>query len=754
MTQAVTQARRLVAALILLGVAGCARQGNSAAGADVLTHHNDGARSGATLVETALKPPLVGGGAFGRLFERDVDGGIVAQPLVLHGVPTASHGRRDLLLVATETNWVYAFDLDDTSPDPATPPVAKRQLQPSGRVVPAICSETPSQRVGITSTPVVDAATRTLYAVARNAADHQYYLHALDLTAELRDRQPPVRIALVDRSSPQRRDVRFSADCQRNRPALLLLNGVVYVAFGSLACDRDCPDGALYRGWIAGYRAADLAEVAVFSTGADRGHAGIWQGGSGPVGVGDRLYVMTGNGPGALGDAFVALQTSGAPPGLTLAGAHQPPNHDTLDRTDSDLGSGGPLWLPPGLIVGGGKEGRYEVLDARTLALSQNPPAPDRTEGFQAFVNSYHADPRAPACATQPRSTFPTNCDTAAVPGCYVAPARYQNGEDCGPNANGGAVFWSEAGPGYGLVYQMAGRDYLKAFRYDTATHHLAEKPFLTSSVRAVEGMSGGFSSLSADGARDGILWVAYPLGDGQWQNVPGRLAAFDATTLNELWHDDGGYLFAKFTPPTIAGGRVIRATLSGKVVVYGLRADAAPRSFVGRGLDRLAALFRPRPFTPPAPVGRAAVDEKYRLSGAESGFLGRPVFDARPVQDAAGGWYRDFQGVIIGDVPSTVAVRHYVRAPSPAPAHPWLGLGTPFASSIYWSPPTGAHIVTGEIRDSWLGRGGPTGSLGYPVADEEPAPGGGRVCRFAGGTITWSVASGAIVQVGGATGR
>ena len=80
---------------------------------------------------------------------------------------------------------------------------------------------------------------------------------------------------------------------------------------------------------------------------------------------------MTGNGPGALGDAFVALAASDAPPGLTLAAAHQPANDETLDRTDSDLGSGGPLWLPPGLIVGGGKEGRYAVLDARTLALAR-----------------------------------------------------------------------------------------------------------------------------------------------------------------------------------------------------------------------------------------------------------------------------------------------------------------------------------------------------------------------------------------------
>jgi hypothetical protein len=736
MAQAARRARQFAVVLVALALAACNRPDR---GADVVTQHNDGARSGATLVETALKPSLLAAGALVRLYARDVDGGIVAQPLVLHDVPTAAHGRRDLLLVATETNWVYAFDLDDGSPASATAPLAARRLEPSGRVEPPICGETPSQRVGITSTPVVDVATRTMYAVARNADDHQYYLHALDLTADLRDRRPPVRIAPVDRDAATGAPLAFHADCQRNRPALLLQGGVIYVAFGSLGCDRDCPDGVPYRGWVVGYRAADLAEVAVFCTGADRGHAGIWQGGAGLVGVGDRIYFITGNGPGALGDAFVALQVTEATPGLALAAAHQPPNHDTLDRTDSDLGSGGPLWLPPGLIVGGGKEGRYEVLDARTLALA---------EGFQAFVNSYHADPGAPACGTLPRSTFPTNCDTGAVPGCYVAPARYQDGEDCGPNINGSPVFWPAAGSGYGLVYQMSGRDYLKAFRYDTTTHHLDETPFATSSVRAVEGMSGGFASLSADGARDAILWVSYPLGDGQWQNVPGRLAAFDATTLRELWHDDGGYLFAKFTPPTIAGGRVIRATLSGKVVVYGLRPDATPRSLLARAGDRLAAIFRPPSEPALAPTGRAAVDEKYKLAGGESGFLGKPVFDARPVQDGAGGWYRDFQGVVIGSVPSTVAARHYAPMPAPVPGrHPWMGLGTPFDASIYWSGATGAHIVTGEIRDAWLAGGGPAGPLGYPVADEESAPGGGRVCRFTGGEIGWSVASGAAVR-------
>jgi uncharacterized protein with LGFP repeats len=194
-----------------------------------------------------------------------------------------------------------------------------------------------------------------------------------------------------------------------------------------------------------------------------------------------------------------------------------------------------------------------------------------------------------------------------------------------------------------------------------------------------------------------------------------------------------------------------VRATLSGKVVVYGLRPDARPRSAWRRAADWLAARFTSRPAPPPAPVGRVAVDDKYKLAGEESGFLGRPVFDARPVQDPAGGWYRDFRGVVIGSVPSTVAVRHFAPAPAPvAGRHPWLGLGTPFDSSIYWSRASGAHIVTGDIRDAWLARGGPTGPFGYPIADEEPAPGGGRRCRFAGGTITWTVQAGAAIDAPG----
>ena len=726
---------RLVLAAFVLAAACAPRR----RGADVLTQHDDPARSGVTDAEPRLGPDLLRPETFGRLFDRQVDGGIVAQPLFIKDVPTARHGRRDLLLVATETNWVYAFDLNDERPDPTTRALAARQIEPSGRIRPAICDETPSQRVGITGTPVIDPVARILYVVARNADDHQYVLHALDLAADLADARPPARIEATGPGG-----VRFHADCQRNRPALLLAGGIVYAAFGSLGCDRDCAPDDPYRGWVLGYRAADLAPAAVFCTSPEpAGHAGVWQGGSGLVGGGGAIFFQSGNGPGPLGDAFVALRPTATPPGLTLAAAHRPPNAAALDRADVDLGSGGPVWLPPGILLGGGKEGRLELLDGRTLAPVQDAPGPDRREGLQAFANSYHADPRAPACGVLSRSTFPTNCDTA-VPGCFIDPGRYQDGEDCGPNVNGAPLFWRRAGAGFGLVIQMAGRDFLKSFRYDEQTRRLAAQPFAISPVRGVEGMSGGFASLSADGGRNAVLWVAYPLGDPQWQNVPGRLAAFDPLTLHELWHDDGGYLFAKFTPPTIADGRVVRATLSGRVVVYGPR-PAPPRGLAGR---LWAALVRPSPPAVPEPVGRAAVDEKYRLAGAETGFLGSASFDTRPVQDRAGGWYRDFHGVIVGAVPATISARHLPPGTPPAPGHrPWSGLGTPFASSIYWSPATGAHILTAEIRQAWLDAGGPDGALGYPITDEAPAAGGGRIVQFQRGRITWTVEGGPSVE-------
>jgi hypothetical protein len=62
--------------------------------------------------------------------------------------------------------------------------------------------------------------------------------------------------------------------------------------------------------------------------------------------------------------------------------------------------------------------------------------------------------------------------------------------------------------------------------------------------------MPGGFLSLSADGANDGIIWASFPQHDNTFFTQPGRLVAFDAMTLKKIWSDDSKKVgFAKFCP-------------------------------------------------------------------------------------------------------------------------------------------------------------------------------------------------------------
>ncbi|WP_072689120.1 alpha/beta hydrolase-fold protein [Rhodococcus marinonascens] len=63
---------------------------------------------------------------------------------------------------------------------------------------------------------------------------------------------------------------------------------------------------------------------------------------------------------------------------------------------------------------------------------------------------------------------------------------------------------------------------------------------------------------------------------------------------------------------------------------------------------------------------------------------------------------------------------------------------------SIYWTPQTGAHAVSGAIRDEWADQGWEGGPLGYPVADQVAIPGkDGVVQGFEIGTMYSNPANG-----------
>lgn len=587
---------------------------------NVVTHHNDNLRTGAYLAETRLKPSNVNTETFGMLFERHVEGDVYAQILYVTGVRTPQ-GAKNLFYVATSTNQVYAFDADNADQNVNTPPVWSRQLDPFRILTSAeICRETVGS-VGITSTPVIDVETATMYIVTRSStpspgdpADGANYLHALDIATGTEKLGGPVRIdAAVPGTGPKAGStIAFNARCQRNRPGLLLLNGVVYLAYGTLSCDAWCGPDEPYHGWVLGYRATDLAPVAAFCTATAAAEAGVWQSGAGLVGSPDGfIYFATGNdgllpgspppgSAGNLGDSVVRLRVIPTWPGLELAGTFTPRNaaflrdgYGTPEQSgDVDLGSGGPTFLPGGSLVIGGKQGRIYVLDAGTMQLRQDksqptgeqPPDwqlptvnPDHVgEGFQAFYNQLMGtDPHTPRALD-----------------------NYASGEQWGCNIHGNPVYWT----GTSCFYHMAEKDHLKAFRYDVEAHVVRYSVDLNPVSRAIlplaesaeppnEGMPGGACSVSADGDRDGIVWVSYPQVDAQWSKVSGYLVAYaaapgggDGQTLVELWRDSGPALLAKFCPPTIADGKVFRATFApnapdnsysgpGRVLVYGLKA-------------------------------------------------------------------------------------------------------------------------------------------------------------------------------------
>src|SRR4051812_3419522 len=102
---------RVLALLMLTAATG-------AAAADVLMHHNDPARTGAVLDETALAPSTLRSQGFGRLFSLVVDGQIYAQPLIVSGLEIPGRGRLNVVYVATMRNMVYAYDAEgrDSAP--------------------------------------------------------------------------------------------------------------------------------------------------------------------------------------------------------------------------------------------------------------------------------------------------------------------------------------------------------------------------------------------------------------------------------------------------------------------------------------------------------------------------------------------------------------------------------------------------------------------------------------------------------------
>jgi hypothetical protein len=523
----------------------------AARGKGMTTRGYNSQRLGANLEESFLTPALVASPAFGKLYCRAVDDELYAQLLYVPGVDVAGKGKHDVLYALTVNDSVYAFDaLADAGPlweKHYTDPAAGIVPVPSSDLAKTTCGtyKDMSHAAGIVSTPAIDVATRTMYFVARTKEGGTAYLqrlHAIDLADGSERPGSPVKIEATVAGTGAGNVggmIAFDPLRQNQRPALLLHDGVVYIAWSS-----HCDEGP-YHGWVIGYDAKTLQRAVVWNATPNGSAAGIWMSGQAPsVDEQGNIYLITGNGSADLmggpnrGESFVKLRREGDT--LTIVDWFTPYNYLALERGDRDLGASGAVLIPgTPFVMGGSKEGKLYLLDRSKLG------------GFNA------------AGDTQiPQSISVTGINRSHI--------------------HGTPVYWkSSAGE---FVYVMAEEDYLKQLSF--AGGRLALKamsalrtPFDPGPKPGGYTMPGGVLALSADGDRagSGILWATTTLNkDSNQAVVPGILRAYAASDVgaDELWNSernprDSFGNFAKFNPPTVYNGRVYVPTFSNQYCVY-----------------------------------------------------------------------------------------------------------------------------------------------------------------------------------------
>ena len=508
--------------------------------AGVLTYHNDLARDGVNAQEHALTTANVTAATFGKLFACTIDSPAYAQPLWVPNL-TIGGGKHNVVFVATSHNTVYAFDAD------AKPcvPYWSVSLMNAGETYVSnndVSTDDIFSDIGIVGTPVIDAATVTLYVVSKSktsgtactpATSCFQRLHALSLV-DGSEKVSPANITSAisvpgtgDGSSGG--NVTFNTLRENQRPGLVLLNGVVYVSWASHG------DHTPYHGWVIGFDKTSLSRVATFNANPNGSDAGIWMSGGAPAAdSAGNLYFLTGNGTfdantggSDYGDSTVKLSTSG---GLSVADYFTPKDQATLSANDADHGSGGAaILMDPSsgpvahLLIGGGKAGVLYLLNR------------DNMGGFDSTTNHVV------------QSLFVSSSEILAT-----------------------AAIWNNS------LYIAASGSPLQQFPFNLTTGQFGS-PSHTSAHSF--GGKGATPSVSASsGSTDGIVWAldSGPYGAPCCANGPAVLHAYDAGNVGmELWNSTQGTGNAagnavKFTVPTVANGKVYVGT-RGELSVYGL---------------------------------------------------------------------------------------------------------------------------------------------------------------------------------------
>jgi len=547
---------RLLHCAGLLAIAMLAAALNCAAQTYVVTQHNDNTRSGLNANETVLNTTNVNVNTFGKLFTLLVDGQVYAEPLYVPNVTFPGNVMHNVLIVATENDSVYAFDADSNTGANANPLWHANLLDSAHGAGP---SETPfassnipgcadiTPQIGVSGTPVIDLTTSPpsiyLDAKSQNGTTFFHRLHALNITTGNEESQgPAVLSANVSGTGDGSANgiLPFQPIYENQRNGLLLLNGVIYVSFGS-HCDYQP-----YHGWLFAYNAQTFTQTSVFVSTPNAGGGGIWNAGIGlSADSNGYLYASTGNGNfdtnGPVTDygdtllKFYTVDSNNNNGILSMVDYFTPFDQASMFANNSDLSSGGILLLPdqsvgnyPHLLVTADKQGTIYLVNRDQF--TSNP-----------------ADPGQP-------DHYCTTCITADNQIVQESPTAYITNAVFGGPAywNNTLYFWGTHGP-------------LTSIPLSGGLLNLASP-----SVGAfTPPYPGGVPTISSNLTTSGTAIV--------WASTLSGIYAYNAQDLSEvLWastdapNGRDAAPTVKCATPTIVNGKVYVGA-SGEVVVYGL---------------------------------------------------------------------------------------------------------------------------------------------------------------------------------------
>jgi outer membrane protein assembly factor BamB len=502
-------------------------------GTDVVTYHNDIARTGHNLEETILTTGNVNSSSFGKLFTSPVDGIIDAEPLYLSAVSIPGKGTHNVIYAVTENDSVYAFDADTGALLWQVSALGSGESPSDNHS----CGQI-SPQIGITSTPVIDRSSGphgTIYVVAMSKNSSKYFqrIHALDMTTGAEEFGGPVTVAAKYKGTGDNSHhgyVIFDPAQYAERQGLLLLNHVIYTGWTSHCDFRP------YTGWLIGYNEHTLAQTSVLDVTPNGSEGSIWQAGTGIAADGQNLFFLDANGTfdtslnqkgfpikGDYGNGFLKVSTVSK---LHVVDYFNMYNTVNESDNDTDLGSGGALVLPPmndvngktrHLAIGAGKDQNIYIVDRSNMGKFN----PNNDNAIYQEI------------------------DGVLAGGIWGAPAYFDGNIYYGPVGNN-----------------------LLQFRFSKA------KLSLSPHSRSVASFTypGTTPSVSANGASNGIVWAI------EHSDPNDVLHAYDATNLaNELYNSsqagnqrDQFGTASHFGTPLIVNGKVYVGTAT-NVTAFGL---------------------------------------------------------------------------------------------------------------------------------------------------------------------------------------